>query len=254
MDILTHGLTGLALSTGVAAHSNTTLRNKLLIGLSGLMGGVFPDIDVLSRAPGFDQTIGQWFNLQQSGYDIFFDTHWYSHHVFTHSIIGTLLFTLLGSLSYILISKIRKTTAHTNLIYYALAFFLGYMGHLLEDMITPGGPWDGIALFWPSTHFSGGWGKIWWWNNYDLFLIVCMAIGVNAVLIISQFRTQLLTKLTLLAALFLFIIQVERRQYDFNTKEGKNKEQYSKELQKKYLGNGLYSIMDKMDDLIPVAF
>jgi membrane-bound metal-dependent hydrolase YbcI (DUF457 family) len=254
MDILTHGLTGLALSTGVAAHSNASVKNKLLIGMSGLIGGVFPDIDVLSRAPGFDSTVGQWFNLQQSGYEIFFNTHWYSHHVFTHSIIGAILFSLLGSLIYFLIARNRNSQASRHLVFYTLAFFLGYMGHLFEDMITPGGPWNGIALFWPSAHFSGGWGKIWWWNNYDLFLIVCLSIVTNTVIILNKYKSKLFTKITLFVALFLFIVQVERRHNDFNAKSQLNKETFSKELQKKYLGTTLYQVMDKLDDLIPIPF
>ncbi len=254
MDILTHGLTGLALSTAIAAQHKGTIKTKLLIGVSGLIGGVFPDIDVLSRAPGFDRTIVQWFDLNQSGYDIFFDTHWYSHHVFTHSIIGALLFTFIGGLLHFLLGKIRKVHAYPHLIHYSLAFFLGYMGHLFEDMITPGGPWNGIALFWPSEHFSGGWGKIWWWNNYDLFLIVCLAIAINTGLILTKNKSILLSKITLLAALTVFIIQVERRSHDFNTNAQPNNESFSKELQKKYLGETLYNTMHKLDDLIPVAF
>lgn len=254
MDILTHGLTGLALSTTVAAHHKGTLRTKLLIGVAGLVGGVFPDIDVLSRAPGFDKTIGSWFELPQSGYDIFFDTKWYSHHVFTHSIIGALLFTILGSFIYINIRKIWTRQSKHNAFIYALAFLMGFMGHLFEDMITPGGPWNGIALFWPSANFSGGWGKIWWWNNYDLFLIIILLLGANIGFILFNYKSALLTKIGILVALILFIIQIERRDHDFNQKAQPNNESYSKQLQQNYLGKHIYRVMEKIDQRIPVPF
>lgn len=252
MDILTHGITGLALSTTVAAHTSSNWKSKLWIVMAGGFGGILPDVDVISKWGGFDRTFGQWFNLQQTGNEIFWDTHWYSHHVFTHSIIGALLFVFLGSIIYLVYGKFLNTGKMTKLRWYALAFIMGYMGHLLEDMITPGGPWDGIAFFWPSSHFTGGWGKIWWWNNYDLFLIVGSALIINLGIIIAKYKEALLTKLILLVAFILFAIQVERRNYDFNLKG--NNEELSKEFQKQYLGEELYHIIHQLDDIIPVAF
>nr|WP_319399606.1 metal-dependent hydrolase [uncultured Carboxylicivirga sp.] len=252
MDIITHGLTGLALSTTIMATRPSGKLKKLCIGLTGLIGGVLPDLDVLSKWKGFDTTFGNWFNLKQSGNAIFADTHWYSHHALGHSVIGALFLTLLLSLVYVIYTKLRGNYKLQNTKWYALAFLMGYMGHLFEDMITPGGPWKGIAFFWPIAHYSGGWGKIWWWNNYDLFLIVVAALTINLTLVITRYRAALLTKITIVAALVLFTIQVEQRNYDFN--QGNNQEQISKELQQKYLGKGIYQFMKTVDDAIPVAF
>nr|WP_321412019.1 metal-dependent hydrolase [uncultured Carboxylicivirga sp.] len=252
MDILTHGLTGMALSTAVAAQTSSSWKGKLWIGIAGGFGGILPDVDVISKWGGFDTTFGKWFNLQQSGHEIFWDTHWYSHHVFTHSVVGSLFFILIGSLIYMAYAKAFGITSLNRLVWYSIAFFMGYMGHLTEDMITPGGSWDGIAFFWPSAHFTGGWGKVWWWNNYDLFLIVVAALTINTGLIITRYKTALLTKITILAAILLFTIQIERRNHNFNLSE--NKEELSKELQKQYLGETIFKIMQKADDIIPVAF
>ncbi|MCU4175598.1 metal-dependent hydrolase [Carboxylicivirga sp. N1Y90] len=254
MDILTHGLTGIAFSTAIMAHSKNTWRQKVVIGSCGLLGGILPDVDVISKWSGFDATFGVWFGLKESGNAIFGQTHWYSHHVFTHSIVGALFFTLLLIGSYIGIKQLQKRKHSPQLKLYALAFLLGYMGHLFEDMITPGGPWKGIAFFWPSTDFTGGWGKIWWWDNYDLFLIVCAAILINGIILLSRYKTKLLSKLTLLIGLLLFVIQIERRDYDYNQKAHAQNTKEAKDAQKRYLGEPLYTFIQKVDEMIPVAF
>lgn len=71
-----------------------------------------------------------------------------------------------------------------------LGFSTGYLMHLLEDLPTPSGSWDGINFLWPSTQYYGGIGEIWWWNNYDIFLIVVTVCLINAVLILlpNQFK------------------------------------------------------------------
>jgi len=252
MDIITHGLTGIALSTTVATATPSNWKTKIWLGIAGGFGGILPDVDVISKWGGFDATFGKWFNLQQSGNDIFWDTHWYSHHVFTHSVIGALFFAVVGSVLYLTYGKLIKLSTLKRVKWYLITFFMGYIGHLFEDMITPGGSWDGIAFFWPSTHFSGGWGKVWWWNNYDLFLIIILALTINLGLIISKYKAALLTKITIIVAVLLFTLQIERRNYDFN--HGSHKETVSKELQQKYLGNTLFKLMQKVDEVIPVAF
>ncbi len=251
MDIFTHGLTGVALATAVSSHiQGNWKRNDWAISAGGF-GGILPDTDVISMWSGFDGTFGKWFSLSQSGKDIFSDTHWYLHHVFTHSLVGAMTFSIIGCLIYLTYKKAISSKGISNLKWYVMAFFMGYLGHLVEDLITPRGPWGGIALFWPSKTFVGGWGKVWWWNNYDLFLIICSTITLNLFLLLAQYKSKLLTKLNLLTAVLLFIFQIERRSLNFNDHKGK--ETLSKELQVKYLGSPVYNVMKTIDDMVPVA-
>jgi membrane-bound metal-dependent hydrolase YbcI (DUF457 family) len=254
MDILSHGLSGVAAATVVSAFTQTSWKQKLLIGGVGLLGGVLPDIDVISAWSGFDATFGKWFNLQQPGKEIFWSTHWYSHHVFTHSLLAAVLFTLLGLGLFKTIYRYKVLLS--TMMPYAIAFFAGYLLHLFEDMITPGGSWKGIAFFWPSSQFVGGWGKTYWWNNYDLFLIISGTIVLNTIVLLFRYKTRLLTLLGFGVALLLFIIQVERRQKDFKEQFalGKNHEEASLAIQHQYLGSTTYQFMVQLDELIPVAF
>lgn len=251
MDILSHGLTGIALSTAVATHIKGNWKRKAWVISAGGFGGILPDVDVISKWSGFDGTFGKWFNLNQRGNEIFSDTHWYSHHVFTHSLVGALTFSLIGFLIYYTYKKALTSGNISNVKWYVSAFFFGYLGHLVEDMITPSGPWGGIAFFWPSTTFIGGWGKVWWWNNYDLFLIIGITVTLNFTLFITQYKSKVLTKISLLVAVLLFTFQIERRSIDFNNHKGK--EALSQELQIKYLGLPIYKIMQRLDNMLPVA-
>lgn len=254
MDILTHGLTGIAISSSLLAHSKGNWKQKSGIASLGLLGGILPDIDVISKWSGFDRTFGNWFNLKESGNAIFGQTHWYSHHVFTHSILGALFFALLLITSYLLIKRFQNNSLTPHLKFYVLAFLLAYFAHLFQDMITPGGPWKGIAFFWPSSNFVGGWGKIWWWDNYDLFLIVCLVIGLNSVVLFSKFKTKILSKVIILMGLILFVFQTEKRTFDYNQKNYQKNAQQAKQDQKQFLGEKLYKLMEKLDNGIPVAF
>lgn len=253
MDLITHGLSGLAAAGCVAAFADKPFKNKLKIGIAGLLGGILPDIDVISRWKHFDGTFGKLFGLTQSGRDIFFDTHWYSHHVFTHSIIGSFFFTLLGIGLVLMIKRIRGKALQVHWSY-PVAFILGFHAHLFEDMITPPGPWQGIAYFWPGTNFSGGWNKIWWWNNYDLFLIVCAVLTINWTSVLISKKARIINSVTLLVGIALFAVQVERHAADRPTIATKNNEEASKLMQKKYLGETIYSLMERLDDKIPIAF
>ena len=45
--------------------------------------------------------------------------------------------------------------------------------------------WNGVNFFWPSKYYIGGTGDIWWWNNYDIFLIVLSVVLTNTVILLS---------------------------------------------------------------------
>jgi hypothetical protein len=53
-------------------------------------------------------------------------------------------------------------------------------------MPTPASTWGGVNFFWPFKTYIGGTGHIWWWNNYDIFLIVVAVIIINLIMAIVQ--------------------------------------------------------------------
>jgi inner membrane protein len=263
MDLLTHTLSGIAVGTVIAGISLRGFKEKRNILMFSGLGGAFPDIDAISLWPGFDKTFGKLFGLSHAGKDIYVSKYWYSHHGFFHSLLASLLIAMLIGLLFHIVQK-NKTFIHSlkdnSLI--LTGFVAGFVLHLLEDMPTPTGAWAGVRLFWPFNIYIGGWGNIWWWNNYDIFLMVVGVIVVN--LLILRFNRKFkaainkTTILVLLVAIVLCIFQIKTRRFNFNP-DGKKKlyERYeikSKEIQRIQLGKRTYKIMEKFDGLVPLNF
>ncbi len=57
---------------------------KILIVFTCGLVDFFPDLDVIYFWSGFDSTLGQWFDLNQSGVYIYHQKKWYSQHAFLH--------------------------------------------------------------------------------------------------------------------------------------------------------------------------
>lgn len=266
MDIISHTLTGVAVGTVAATFSKKSWKTKVSIVLTGGLGGALPDLDAVSLWSGFDGTIGALFDLSHSGRDIYFGKFWYSHHAALHSLLAPLLFCFM----FVGIVTIRhkywtrnsiKGHLQRNGLYY-LAFILGFVCHLLEDMPTPASVWGGVNLFFPSSGYVGGFGKIWWWNNYDIFLIILSVIFMNSwVNLIPNTRQKLRSR----TAVAIFVLglglgmnQMLNRPIDFrytgHTTKYTQYEQQSKDIQKDILGKRLYGLMEKLDDRLPVYF
>ena len=111
MDILTHTLSGIAVGTVIASFTNKGFKQKLgLIALSGF-GGALPDFDAISLWSKFDSTIGELFNLNYTGKEIYFSKLWYSHHGALHSIFGGILIAvIIAIITYLIKSKFKKFT------------------------------------------------------------------------------------------------------------------------------------------------
>jgi inner membrane protein len=262
MDILSHAFTGLAVGTVVASLGKLRRTKKIVIMAFGFLGGALPDIDAISLWSKFDLTIGSWLNLSHSGKYIYSAKLWYSHHAALHSVLAALLFALLPSFIK-LISKPSNFKAHLMHSWKPqLAFVLGYLFHLLEDMPTPASSWGGVRLFFPSTEYLGGYGRIWWWNNYDLFLIIMLVILLNLFLHAVLFkRVRVLMcscALVFVMGLSLFLYQIKTRTIDFSysglTNNYAEMETQSKEIQKTILGKRLYTFMEALDQKIPFYF
>ena len=266
MDILTHICSGVAGATVVASFSKkTSMRLKILA--CGAVGGAFPDIDAISMGSRFDSTFGKIFHLSHSGKVIYGEKFWYSHHAFFHSILAALLIVLIfGLVSYGIYKAVCKNRKDTFFIYFknniliAISFITGYLLHLFGDMPTPASVWGGVNLFFPCESYIGGSGKIWWWNNYDIFLLIVLCVLINGVLLFTL-KQNLQRKAVLIVAALTFLlveIQTNTREYDYaysgNTNRYIEMEQQSKKEQERILGKRIYSCMEWLDRHLPVHF
>ncbi len=264
MDILSHTVTGMAAGTVVAAFSKRKFKSKLYIIFAGTLAGAMPDIDAISLWSKFDSVIGQTFGFKHTGRQIYFGKLWYSHHGFMHSLSMAFLAPLVWWLIGGLISRTKRPLRARLSARWCdgrlsmVAFVLGYVMHLWEDMITPSGSWNGIRLLFPSTEYYGGLGKIWWWNNYDLFLIVASVVIINSLILLINRRKKELTLGVFSAAFVVFFIQVNTRGVSFNndsvTSVFTTKEEKSKAIQREILGPYLFSNMENLDNNINLNF
>lgn len=264
MDILTHALSGLAVATCASTFVPANPMRKAKILFAGTLGGFWPDIDAVSMWSKFDATFGKLFHLSHTGPQIYSAKFWYSHHAFFHSLIGSILFaTLLLTIIYLI--RRKKVASFGQFLksrfIYFIVFILGYWAHLAGDLPTPASSWGGIAFFWPSTNYIGGAGKIWWWNNYDIFLLIVGCNILNLILpAISKYirkRGKLFTSAILSLTLIIILIQVNTRQYDYAyTRSGKyaEMERNSKKEQERILGKRLYRYMDRFDRMLIIHF
>lgn len=269
MDILTHTLSGIAIGTVVSSFSTGGIREKLKIVVLSGFAAALPDSDAISLWSSFDSNIGKVFNLSASGKEIYSAKYWYSHHAFMHSAFAAVLFAaIIGLLHYpvdIWFTKpkeksLLKSLNKNKLV--LIGFILGFWLHLLEDMPTPSSTWGGVNLLWPSRSYVGGTGDIWWWNNYDIFLIVSCVIILNLILLIAgQFTRFNLKKFTagvfVLGFAFAFI-QIKTRDFDFAytgyTARFQEFEIESKRIQRDILGDRLYYMMEKFDNNLHFYF
>ncbi|NME71745.1 metal-dependent hydrolase [Flammeovirga aprica] len=269
MDILTHTLSGVAVGTVVSSFEKRGWTYKLKIILLSGFAGALPDLDAISLWRGFDSTIGVFFNLEQSGRVIYSAKYWYSHHAFLHSLTaGVMLMTFVGLISYFFNTKVREVkyknlfSSFNQMRLSLIGFLFGFMIHLLEDMPTPSSSWGGVNLFWPSKMYIGGTGHIWWWNNYDIFLIVVSVIVINLLLHLLQnvvkFDLKSLTVIVFMIGFASSIYQMNTRGFDFAYTGSTNKyhqyEAKSKEIQKEILGDKVYKMMESFDNKLRFYF
>lgn len=238
-----------------ALYARNRKEKAGIVLLSGL-GGALPDIDAISLWSRFDPTVGRWFALSQPGKVIYSETYWYSHHGFMHSLVAALVFACIIGVIMFLLAKKKPDGKYNKLL--LGGFTAGFIMHLLGDMVTPAGSWGGIRLFFPSSVYVGGTGNVWWWNNYDVFLITTGVLFVNLILLaLSSSTKDSLRK----AGLFVFIIgfvaatvQIKTRPFDFNRKSFEACEERSKTIQQDILGTKLYGMMARFDRWLIIYF
>jgi hypothetical protein len=182
------------------------------------------------------------------------------------TVAALLIAVIFGLVSYGVQKAVRKDKKgnfgrycknHFSLI---IVFVVGYLLHLFGDMPTTASVWGGVNLFFPDSNYIGGSGKIWWWNNYDIFLLLVLCIIVNGILLLAFKRHIQHTAIVIVATLTLLCIeiQINTRQYDYaysgNTTRYSEMEQQSKQEQESILGNRIYSAMEWLDKRLPLPF
>jgi len=268
MDILTHALFGAVAGTVAASFAKDRKTQIAVIAVSAI-GGVLPDLDAVSLLPGFDGTIGKLLGLAHSGRDIYSAKFWYSHHGFMHSILAGIFSAAAAGLIWFFIKNGAKSVSFEKIKSFFISkklFFAGFMSgwllHLFGDLPTPSSTWGGIRMFFPLSAYVGGSGKIWWWNNYDIFLTACAVIAVNAALLLSgkylKDKIKFLTVAVFMLGFCFAVYQIETRKSGFSysgySEKYREYEQKSKDLQKDILGETLYKIMEKLDKRLPFNF
>ncbi len=257
MDILTHTLSGVAVGSCLSLFAKKEWKETAGILLFSGFGGALPDIDAISLWSKFDGTIGKLFSLDHPGKAIYSAKFWYSHHGFMHSLMAALLFTLfIGLVFYLFSRKKRGPTVHVAKSFFSnrfilAGFFLGFCIHLFEDMVTPAGSWGGVRLFFPLDTYIGGTGDIWWWNNYDIFLIVLIVLVINLLLlgysVIRKVNKGKIGLIVFTIGCLAVTIQIKTRDFNFNRKGFEQCESKSKAVQKEILGERIYTIMERFD-------
>jgi inner membrane protein len=257
MDILTHTFSGFACGTVAASLYKGSLSDKACIVLAGSTGGALPDLDAVSLWTGFDRYFGIIISGLPSGREIYFGKYWYSHHGFMHSLAALIFFGVIFTLLRIC-SRPAGSVFSGYHLYSMLGFSSGYLMHLLEDLPTPSGTWGGINFLWPSSKYYGGTGEIWWWNNYDIFLIVINVCIINAILLLLPIQFNKIKRIlpfcVLLGGISLSVIQIKSGNYNYNLATFDQKEQISLEKQKMILGNRLFEVMRLFDKAVMVNF
>ena len=267
MDILTHIVSGLAAGTVVANFGVTKHQPILKIISAGAIGGAFPDIDAVSLWSRFDATVGKWLGLSHTGSEIYFGKFWYSHHGFFHSVAASIIAGfLIGCVVYLYKwmrrEQVTPLAFFKDHIYIYLAFIVGCIVHMLGDLITPSSVWGGIRMFWPAHTYVGGWGNIWWWNNYDIFLILCLCVVINMILLFTahwvRVRADVVSLIFTLVAFGAICFQVNKRDTDYaykgHTPRYQQLETKSKEDQKRMLNPKVYYYMEIFDQNMPFHF
>lgn len=269
MDLLTHVISGVAIGSVVAGFSKKGIKTQVgILALSGL-GAALPDFDAISLWSGFDRTIGSFFHLELKGSEIYSSKLWYSHHGFLHSFFASVLIAFLsGCFVYVVRSRFKgllfqRLFANINAqkLFY-LGLISGFLIHLIEDVPTPASSWSGINFFWPLTTYTGGTGNIWWWNNYDLFLIATGTVVINGmVMLITHFikiKAKWIVTVIFVTNFCFSVYQVKTRGFDFNyTGQSTRFNEYenkSKEIQRRILGDKIYGVMVRFDNKLKINF
>ena len=265
MDIFTHMVAG-GLAGGCAALMIRGAPARLMVAVGwGALGGFLPDIDAVSRVPGFDATLGRLFGLQPGGI-VYTGSEWYSHHHFTHSLAAALGAALLVAglmgLERMVLGAGHDNARAVKILMGPVALMAGYLAHLAGDLVTPASAWGGVQLLWPLDTMVGGWGWCWWFNNYDIFLVQLAGLALMGLASLAP-RTRpvlarVLPAMVLAVSILGAVILLQLRQHDYaysgEAPDYWALEEASLREQQRLLPPDLYGLLTSLDAVMPLPF
>lgn len=164
MTIVDHGLSaglvGFAIQPLFRRYLSKTGAVALL-----MLGALLPDVDYLTRILGKSY----YYNEVQ---DIFL-----SHRGFAHSVGGIVFFGILFLLLHLLFcggpGKAEDGGSRRSPWIMASLLVAGGLIHLLEDLLGPNGPWNGLVLFYPfSEHRIATLSRYGWYDFFTIYLFL----------------------------------------------------------------------------------
>lgn len=264
MDAVTNVLLGIFAGLIVAGWNRSRPAQRLKLILIGVIGATLPSVDEITLWAGFDEYIAPIFQLDTPGHILYFSKVWYGHQGFFHSLLAAALCSLLIGLVlstwYYYIERGTSTwqAAFRYMGIYMATTALGFCLHLCGDLVAPGGPWEGIRLFYPLDQYVGGWGLTWWWNNYDLDLIILLSISICAIFLHTAHPLKkgfrMMPTLVLGCCMLTISWQLSQRSFDFNVDSYVAREAASKHIQRQVLGESVTQWMEWIDRRLPVYF
>jgi inner membrane protein len=137
----THGVFGLFVTLIILAVFGVQSSLHISVLFSGVLGSLMPDID-LPRS-----TLGRLFPFISKPLERHF-----GHRTITHSFLGWAIGTMIAMAISVAVSFLipNNQASLTGIFRYPLAFSMGYLSHLLLDMMNP----TGVPLFWPNPGYD----------------------------------------------------------------------------------------------------
>jgi len=260
MDIVTHATSGAVCGAAVALGLRGAPAPVLASLVLGGLGGLLPDLDALTRAPGYDALAAAW--GLPPGTALYFGSRWCSHHHLAHSLAAGVGVTVALALALALgrlLGERQPAEAWWPVLLAPASLLAGFLAHLAGDLVTPASVWGGIQLFWPSPRMVGGWGWAWWFNNYDLLIAQAVALlGVLAASLVPRTRPVLaralplaVLALDLLACAVLLGLREGDYAYVGHTPDYAALEQASLDEQRRLLPPAVFERCRALDEALP---
>jgi membrane-bound metal-dependent hydrolase YbcI (DUF457 family) len=156
MHILSHLGSGVCIgSVAACVWPRCTPRPAIATGALVGLGAMVVDLDGISLL---------------CDHRVYYGSFWYSHHGAMHSVVGTAILAVLLTPPFAMAMRGRWRCTRLQAAWPWL--WLGGVLHLIEDLPAPAGPWGGLMLLWPFSDVRfGGWGWIWWMNEYLMVVL-----------------------------------------------------------------------------------
>lgn len=121
-------------------------------------------------------------------HDVYYGRGWISHRGALHSPVGMIPVALLISVAVFHASRhrIRNERAFPLKATFG-CLYVGSLLHMLADLPTPPGSWNGLMPLWPLSSVRwGGFSRIFWANEYLIVLLSLSAVATLGLLLLLR--------------------------------------------------------------------